>query len=150
MEPTLEPGQTIILDRITYKFTTPERYDVVAYTMEEFDANTIDDLKDDDPVPELTIKRLIGLPGDTVLISDGKIFINGKELTGHGDLDKVSLAGIASEPIELGDNEYFVLGDNRKASEDSRYEKIGNISRNRILGKVWYRTLPFKQAGKIE
>jgi len=150
MEPTMEPGQTVVVDRITYKFTDPKRYDVIAYATEEFDANTIDDMDDDDAIPEFTIKRLIGLPGETVLIADGRLYINGKELSGHGDLDKVSLAGIASEPITLGPNEYFVLGDNRKASEDSRYEKIGNISKNRILGKVRYRTLPFKQAGKIE
>jgi len=150
MEPTMEPGQTVILDRISYKFNNPQRYDVIAYTVEDFDANSIDDLDKDEAAPELTIKRIIGLPGETVFISDGKIFIDGVALEGQGDLDKCSLAGIASEPIVLDDNEYFVLGDNRKASEDSRYEKIGNIKKHRILGKVWYRTLPFKQAGKIE
>jgi len=150
MEPTIDPGQTVILNRIDYRFNDPERYDVIAYTMEEYSASTIDDIGKDEPVPELTIKRIIGLPGETVHISDGKIYINGEELSGHGELDKVSLAGIAAEPVTLHENEYFVLGDNRKASEDSRYEKIGNISKQRILGRVWYRTLPFKQAGKIE
>jgi len=150
MEPTLEPGQRVILDRVSYKFEDPQRYDVIAYTVEELNAGNIDDLKADEPAPVLTIKRIIGLPGEQVLIADGTIYIDGEPLTGHGDLSKSSLAGIASEPIQLDDNEYFVLGDNRKASEDSRYEKIGNIGKNRILGKVWYRTLPFKQAGKIE
>lgn len=150
MEPTLKIGDTVIIDRISYKVREPERYDVIAFYTDPVEAIDVDDLQDDEVAPEISIKRVIGLPGETVQILYGQIFINGKPLDGGGDLDKVALAGIAEEPVTLSDEEYFVLGDNRKASEDSRFEKIGNINRNRILGKVWYKTKPVNEMGRVK
>ena len=70
------------------------------------------------------------------------VFIDGEQLSAEDNLDKVSLAGIAEIPITLGEGEYFLLGDNRDSSEDSRFINIGNVKREQILGKVWIRILP--------
>ena len=75
---------------------------------------------------------------------------DGTVLDANPEYDNISLAGIASKPVKLEKDEYFVVGDNRKASEDSRYEKIGNIKKKRIIGKVWFRTKPFKKIGRLE
>lgn len=150
MQPTLEPGDTVAINRIVYHFSNPERYDLIAYYMEDVIADDYDNKEEDIIAPEVTIKRIIGLPGETVRIADGKVYIDGKILSDNPEYDNISLAGIASKPVTLEDDEYFVVGDNRKASEDSRYEKIGNIAKYRIIGKVWFRTKPFKKSGRIE
>ena len=96
------------------------------------------------------IKRIIGLPGETVRIADGRVYINEVPLDDGSEFNRISLAGIADKPIKLDEDEYFVVGDNHQASEDSRYEKIGNIARYRIIGKVWLRLKPFNKFGRIE
>ena len=136
MEPTIELEDTVIVDKVTYHFHLPERYDVVAFP-------TVDDPEKYD------IKRIIGLPGETVLITDGRIYINGQALHDMDTYDRCTLAGLASEPIVLGANEYFVLGDNRLASEDSRFDKMGNIKSSEIIGKVWFRIKPVSRMGRI-
>lgn len=150
MQPTLQPEDTVMVDRVLYRFQEPERYDLICYYMEAFEAAETDDYDEDDILPKYTVKRIIGLPGETVQITDGAILIDGKELPKMKNVEVVGLAGIASEPVKLEDKEYFVLGDNRKASEDSRYENIGNIEKNRVIGKVWYRTKPVNTAGRLE
>ena len=135
MVPTLEDGNQLITDKITYRFRDPERFDIVVFPHE--------------PVNEFYIKRIIGMPGETVEIADdGTIFINGEILEenyGYGETRPQEMSG----SVVLGDNEYFVLGDNREISLDSRYKEVGNIPRSIIIGRAWLRLYPFDQFGLL-
>ena len=93
------------------------------------------------------VKRVIGLPGETVQITGGYIYIDGELLEADDGLNEVSLAGLAEHPITLGEDEYFLLGDNRDSSEDSRFINIGNVKREQIIGNVWIRILPVTRFG---
>ena len=124
MQPTVYNGQSVLVDRFTYKFKAPERYDVIAYSEHA-------DLDIDEG--NVSLKRIVGLPGETVQIREGVIYIDGAALTEEGGWSVPDLAGIAAEPILLDETEYFVLGDNRQASEDSRFATIGNIDASRII-----------------
>lgn len=135
MESTLSNGDQLIVEKISYYFHEPERFDVITFPY-------------DDNVSY--IKRIIGLPGETVQIMDGTIFINGEIL--HEDYGNAVMEedGLASDIIYLGDDEYFVLGDNRNASIDSRKPEVGNIKRENIQGKAWVRFYPFDKFQMIE
>ena len=123
MEPTLYNGEEVLLNRIVYQFSAPARGDVIAFHPNG-DANT-----------HLYVKRIVGLPGETFQIKQGSVYINGEMYA----MDTMTNdPGIAVEPVNLGDDEYFVMGDNRDNSEDSRSANIGNVSREMIEGKVWY------------
>lgn len=136
MFPTLDDKDNLWISKISYTVGDPERYDIVVFPFE-------DDV--------YYIKRIIGLPGETVLIDrDGNIFIDGELLTDDPVDVILSDPGIASSPIKLGDDEYFVLGDNRNNSRDSRWSDVGNIKRDRIVGKAVLRLYPFKHFGSIE
>ena len=141
MDNTLKDGQNLIMDKISYRFHDPERFDIVIFP---------------GPVENgehpYYIKRVIGLPGETVQIKDGKVYINEKELTEdvYGITDYIEEPGIAREPIVLGEDEYFCLGDNRPVSYDSRYEAVGVVDRSEFIGKVWIRIWPFSLFGKVE
>lgn len=128
MESTLSNGDQLIVEKLSYYFHDPERFDVIVFPYD----NNIN-----------YIKRIIGLPGETVQIMDGKIFINGEILNEDYGNAVMEEDGIASDVIQLGDDEYFVLGDNRNASVDSRKEEVGNIKREKIQGKAWLRFYPF-------
>lgn len=128
MESTLSNGDQLIVEKVSYYFHEPERFDVITFPY-------------DDNISY--IKRIIGLPGETVQIMDGTIFINGeilKEDYGNAVMEE---DGLASDIIYLGEDEYFVLGDNRNASIDSRKPEVGNIKREDIQGKAWVRFYPF-------
>lgn len=135
MESTLSNGDQLIVEKVSYYFHEPERFDVITFPY-------------DDNVSY--IKRIIGLPGETVQIMDGTIFINGEIL--HEDYGNAVMEedGLASDIIYLGDDEYFVLGDNRNASIDSRKPEVGNIKRENIQGKAWVRFYPFDKFQMIE
>ncbi len=137
MRPAIEAGDRLLLDRMSYHLKSPERFDIVLFTATE-NGN-------------LNIKRIVGLPGERVQIRDGHILIDGEVLKEPEDLElsPASIGGIAANEITLADNEYFVLGDNRDASEDSRSETIGSIPEERLLGKLWFRVGPFERIGKI-
>lgn len=140
MLPTLSDGDNLIVDKISYRFKDPERFDVIVFPFEYKESTYY-------------IKRIIGLPGETVQIDeDGKIFINGEILEeSYGrEVIRPEHIGIASEPIVLGEDEYFVLGDNRNNSSDSRLPEVGNIKRERIIGRAWVRIWPLKEFGKID
>ena len=137
MNNTLEDGQVVIVDKLTYKFKDVERYDIIAFSQVEND-----DYYD--------IKRVIGLPEETILIKDGYIYINGEKLEDIPFDDKILTAGIAGEEIVLSEDEYFVMGDNVNNSEDSRYTNVGNISKTEILGKVYYILKPKDDRGRIK
>lgn len=127
MTPELNGGDVVLMDRLTYDFEEPKRFDVVVFEREDHKSN---------------VKRIIGLPGETVQIQSGYIYINGQYLDIDRDLNQVSLAGMAQNPIVLAEDEYFLLGDNRDSSEDSRFANIGNVKREQIRGKIWLRLVP--------
>ena len=137
METTLSDGDHLIVDKISYRFRDPERYDIVVfpYRLEE---NTY------------YIKRISGLPGETVQIVDGYVYINGVQLDEHYGNEIMEKPGIAAEPVTLGEDEYFVLGDNRNNSQDSRTASVGVIHRDEILGRAWVRIWPLSDFGVIK
>ena len=123
MEPSLHNGEEVLLNKIVYQFSTPKRGDVIAFHPNG-DENT-----------HLYVKRIVGLPGESIQIKQGSVYINGEM---HVMDTPTEDPGIAEEVIQLSDDEYFVMGDNRENSEDSRSANIGNVSREMIEGKVWY------------
>lgn len=135
MEPALHSQEQLILEKVSYNFVKPERFDIVVLHPPGYDKST------------LYIKRVIGLPGETVQIIDGEIYINGEELEESYGKEEIGNPGIARSPITLGDDEYFVLGDNRNASEDSR--SIGVIPRENIVGKAVLRLWPLNKFGLL-
>lgn len=140
MEPTLSNGDNLIVDKISYRFRDPERFDIIVFPFQYEDKTYF-------------IKRIIGLPGETVQIDEqGKIYINGEVLAeGYGrEVISPDRIGLAREPIELGEDEYFVLGDNRNNSSDSRTEAVGNIRRSDIIGRAWLRLWPFDKFGILK
>jgi signal peptidase I len=123
MEPSLFNGEEVLLNRIVYQFSAPRRGDVIAFHPNG-NENT-----------HLYVKRIIALPGETIQIKQGAVYINGE----MSAMDVETLEpGVAAEEIKLSDEEYFVMGDNRENSEDSRSANIGNVTREMIEGKVWY------------
>ena len=136
MYDTLENGDNLILEKLSYRFHEPERFDIVVfrYTHKK---NTF------------YIKRVIGLPGETVQIVDSKIYINGEILEENYGYEPIQDAKRASQPITLGEDEYFVLGDNRNDSSDSRDPAVGNVTRSQIIGKAWLRIWPLNKIGLI-
>lgn len=122
MQKTLYDGDKIIMDELSYYNGDPKRYDVICFKSYK--------------EKELLIKRVIGLPGETVRISDGVIYINDKEIRDVSGVEAVGNAGLASSGILLDEDEYFVLGDNRPESIDSRFADVGNIKRKDIIGKA--------------
>ena len=135
MVPTLEDGNQLITDKITYRFREPRRFEIIVFPHE--------------PDHEYYIKRIIGLPGETVEIDDeGTIYINGEILEedyGYGETRPEALGG----QVLLGDDEYFVLGDNREVSLDSRYPDVGNIPGSIIIGRAWLQLYPFDRFGLL-
>ena len=138
METTLSNGDNLIVDKLTYHFKEPKRYDIIVFPY-KYEENTY------------YIKRIIGLPGETVQIIDGYTYINGEQLVGdiYG-AEVMEAAGIAAEPITLGEDEYFVLGDNRNHSSDSRDPSVGILKRKDLMGRAWIRIYPFDKMGVIK
>lgn len=138
MEPKLSDEDNLIVDKITYRFHDPERYDIIVFPF-RYEDNTF------------YIKRIIGLPGETVQIDDeGNILINGEVLEEGYGREVIKSPGRAYEEIQLGEDEYFVLGDNRNNSTDSRNPSVGNITRDEIIGRAWLRIWPFERFGLIK
>ncbi len=127
MEPALYNGQEVLINRFSYKILAPKRGDVIAF------------LPNGNTNSHYYLKRVIGLPGERVQIIGGYVYINGEPLGEDETYDKIADAGIAETEISLGSDEYFVLGDNRNASEDSRSGNIGPVKRETITGKVWFK-----------
>lgn len=140
MEPTLSDEDNLIVDKITYRFHDPERFDIIVFPY-KFKEKTY------------FIKRIIGLPGETVQIdAEGNIYIDGEILEeGYGrEVISAEHIGLAGEPITLGADEYFVMGDNRNNSTDSRVAQVGNIKRDDIIGRAWLRIWPFDKFGILK
>lgn len=138
MEATLSNGDNLIVDKISYRFHDPERYDIIVFPY-KYEKNTY------------YIKRIIGLPGETVQIGeDGTIYVDGEVLQESYGREVILDPGEAEDPIALGEDEYFVLGDNRNASSDSRDPSVGNILGEDIVGRAWVRIYPFNKIGFIK
>ena len=137
MNATLENGDNLIVDKLSYRFKAPERFDIIVFPYQ---------YKED----TYYIKRIIGMPGETVQIIDGMVYIDGERLDETYGKEVMQYAGVASDPIELGEDEYFVLGDNRNDSSDSRDPSVGNIHRDKIIGKAFIRIWPLNKFGILK
>lgn len=137
MNTTLNDGDKIIINKLAYLKDDPERYDVIVFSQSKSGHGYYN------------IKRVIGLPGETVEIINGAVYINGEKLLEVISVEDMRVAGLAEEPIVLGENEFFVLGDNRNYSEDSRFANIGIVVKSDIIGKAWLRLEPFSIIDKI-
>ena len=138
MDTTLSGGDKVLINTLAYKLGGPSRNDIISF-------------KPNGSKPSHAyIKRVIGLPGETIQIKEGMIYINDKVYLEDADYPSISNAGLADQPIVLGSSEYFVLGDNRNNSEDSRYADIGNVNTDDIEGKVWLRVSPASEFGFVK
>ena len=125
MEDTLYNGQSVLINRLSYLLLQPKRGDVIVF-LPNGNQNT-----------HYYIKRVAAVPGDTVQFIDGYLYVNG-EVVQSDQYDKVSDPGIAESVLTLKDDEYFVLGDNRNNSEDSRSGNIGPVEKKLIVGRAWF------------
>lgn len=138
MEPTLSDGDNLIVDKITYHIKEPKRFDIIVFPYQYAEGTYY-------------IKRIIGMPGETVQIDElGRIYIDGELLNESYGMGTITDAGLASRAITLAEDEYFVLGDNRNDSSDSRFVSVGNIKRSRIIGRAWIRMYPFDKIGILK
>ena len=142
MEPTLTDGDSVVIQRLSYYFTDPKRYDVVVFPV-NYDSESQE--------KTYYIKRVIGLPGETVQIIDGSVYINNEKLTDDKySSTTINEAGIAENPLVLGENQYFVMGDNRNMSTDSRNSYVGLVNKNDIVGEAWICTWPLTHFGGLK
>lgn len=137
MEPTVESGAQVLVNRFIYSLASPKPGDVIVFKP---NGNTN---------AHYYMRRVIGVPGDTVQIREGFVYVNDELFeTGTGS-EQMDEPGVAEEEIVLGKDEYFVLGDNRNASEDSRNADIGNVRRQDIYGMAWFVRYPWDNFGRI-
>ena len=137
METTLQNGDNLIVDKISYRFRDPKRYDIIVFPY-KYEEDTY------------YIKRIIGMPGETVQIQDGYVDIDGEKL--DSDIygrERIKDPQTAAEPVVLGEDEYFVMGDNRNHSMDSRDPSVGVLTRKDLIGRAWVRIYPFDNIGVI-
>ncbi len=138
MEPMLSDGDNLIVDKLSYRFEDPQRFDIIVFPFRYAEKT-------------FYIKRIIGLPGETIYIDEnGSIYIDGEVLDEHYGKEVIVDPGRAYEPITLGVDEYFVMGDNRNNSSDSRDPVVGNIHRDEFVGKAWMRIWPLNRMGMIK
>jgi len=138
MYPTLWDGESVIINKVAYKNKDPERYDIVIFGSAIAETGFF-------------IKRIYGLPGETIQIDkDGNIYVDDQLIDDPYAFEAMEDAGRAANPIKLGEDEYFCLGDNRNHSEDSRFAIVGNVEKDKILGRVRIRILPISKYGYID
>ncbi|GFI28196.1 signal peptidase I P [Lachnospiraceae bacterium] len=138
MAPTLENKQEILVNRFIYSISDPKPNDIVVF------------LPNGNEKAHYYVKRVIGVPGDTVQIKDGAVYVNGELFEEKVETAAILDAELASEKIVLEEDEYFVLGDNRNNSEDSRYANIGNVKKEYMIGKAWFIVSPYQKFGFID
>ncbi len=137
MKPELNNGDVVLVNRLSYSVFSPKRGDVIVFKPQGNENN------------HYYIKRIIGLPGETVQILENAIYIDGEKLEEKYETTDVTYVGLAGDPITLGDDEYFVLGDDRQNSEDSRDLDVGNVKRSYIFGKAWFVLSPLSDFGFV-
>ena len=138
MYSTLEDGDYLIINRMSYKFGEIKHGDIIVFES---------DLHQEDGTNKDLVKRVIGVAGDKVKIKDSKVYVNNKELNEpyiHNEITEGDIDTVVPE------NSVFVLGDNREISLDSRYEEVGFINESDILGKVFVRLYPFNKIGLLD
>lgn len=138
MEPTLKSGDRVLINRLVYQVKSPSYGDLIVFK------------PNGNQNAHYYIKRVVGKPGDTVAIQSGRVFVNGELLNETVLTDSMQDAGLAEEGVKLGEDEYFVLGDNRNNSEDSRSANIGNVKKEDILGKAWFVVTPGNRFGRLK
>lgn len=138
MKPTLNNEDKIIINKLAYRFTEPKRFDIIVFRQSGKEHGYY------------LIKRIIGLPGETIQIKDGMVYVNDEPIKEKVLVEPCVNGGMAEEKIILDENEYFVLGDNRNNSEDSRFANVGNLIKEDIIGKAWIRLKPFDFINLIE
>lgn len=138
MAPALENGEEILINRFIYSISKPKPNDVVVF------------LPNGNEKSHYYVKRVIGVPGDVVQIKDGAVYVNGELFEEAVETASVINPELAAEEIVLGEDEYFVLGDNRNNSEDSRYANIGNVKKEYIIGKAWFVVSPMDKFGFLD
>lgn len=138
MSPVLKNGDVVLINRIVYDARKPKRGEIIAFR------------PNGNENAHYCIKRVVGLPGETIQIKDGKIYIDGKVQKKDVYTSDLDFAGIAEKKLTLGETEYFVLGDNSAGSDDSRLADIGNVKREDIGGKVWFVTNIGKNFGFVK
>ena len=127
MKPTIQDNTNLLINRGSYLILKPNHNHIVAFESLSNEQDTI------------YVKRVVAVPGDTVVIKGGRLFVNGEKYDDVADTESITYSGLAETQLTLGEDEYFVLGDNRNNSEDSRYQSIGLISKKQIKGKVWFK-----------
>ena len=138
MSPTLEASDSVLVNRLAYIISEPSRMQVVAF------------LPKSNSRSNYYIRRIVAIPGDTILISDGFCYVNGEVIELPGKGDEITVAGLASEEITLGEDEYFVIGDAPNSSEDSRHSGIGMVSKDEMLGVVWFVISPLDRIDTVK
>ena len=131
MEETLSDQDTILINKMAYFRKGPARYDVIVFEVSGREHSFY------------CIRRVVGLPGETVCIRDGYVYINDEKLDEPINVEEIYIEGLGLDGITLDEDEYFVLGDNRNDSEDSRFANIGNVVNTQIIGKAWLRLNKF-------
>ncbi len=136
MDPTLKDKDQLLIEKVSQRFSGINRYDIIIfpYSKEE---------------EKYFIKRVIGMPGETVNIINGEVYINGILLDEPFELDLIEDYGSNILPVVIPKEHYFVIGDNRNHSKDSRYTDVGFIYEDDILGKGFIRLWPFDSVGFI-
>ena len=124
MAPTIEANGVVRVNKLIYKVKKPGRMDVIVFNMGKNDTS------------RYYVRRVVGLPGETVQIVDGTIYINDEVLEYKYNSEYIEDAGLCEEPVTLGSDEYFVIGDNYNHCEDSRFGAVGNIDKDQIVGKA--------------
>lgn len=130
MGETLQDGDEIIINKLSYIISEPKRFDIIVFKQDGKEHNYYN------------IKRIIGLPGEIIQIIDGSVYINGEKLEEPINVDEINIPGLAIDELLLLEDEYFVLGDERNDSEDSRFANIGNVVKSDIIGKAYIRIKP--------
>ena len=138
MEQTLENDDDILVNKFVYIISKPKQGDVIVF------------LPNGNKKSHYYVRRVVAVPGDTVQIKDGALYVNDELYKESTDVASMEDAGIASDAVKLEKDEYFVLGDNRNNSEDSRYANIGNVKRDYIIGKAWFRFSGLGSFGTIK
>ena len=138
MQNSLQDEEQVLIEKVSRYFDGPDRFDIIVFT------------KKTGTTEKVYIKRVIGMPGDTIQILSDIIFVNGEILEENYGKDAMLTDGIAHESILLGEDEYFVLGDHRSVSIDSRSAKVGVVKKSEIDGVVFLRVFPFDAFGKVD